>query len=59
MINVLGALGDAKMCKVCDCPLGVHTLEKETQMHPQLQKGKFMICNRGSKTKERQKIYKD
>lgn len=28
VINVLGAPGDAKMCKVCDRPLGVHTLEK-------------------------------
>ena len=40
--TVLGAPGDAKICKVCDFPLAVHTLEIKTQIHPQRQRGELL-----------------
>jgi len=33
--------------KKCDCPMGVHTLEIETQIHPQLQTAEFAKCCKG------------
>lgn len=40
--TVLGAPEDAKMYKICDCPLAVHTLEIKTLIHPQLQREELL-----------------